>query len=56
MTKVLVEPDSKGGLAESLSAEVREVERKVLARTDSAPRTLHERLRRIAFFFRRLVG
>jgi hypothetical protein len=54
MTKVLVEPDSKGGLAESLSAEVREVERKVLAPT--APRTLHERLRRIAFFFRRLVG
>ncbi|MDQ2981005.1 MAG: hypothetical protein M3R26_01590 [Actinomycetota bacterium] len=29
----MVEPDSKGGLAESLSAEVREVERKVFAPT-----------------------
>ena len=54
-TTLEVEPDSKGGLGETLAADVREVEGKVLA-----PIQRHEHSmniwRRIAFFFRRLAG
>jgi hypothetical protein len=47
-----IEPDSKGGLGESLAADVREIEGKVFAPTrdhEHAPNIW----RRIAFFFRR---
>ena len=54
-TSAEIEPDSKGGLGETLAADVREVEGKVLA-----PIQRHEHSmniwRRIAFFFRRLAG
>ena len=53
-TTAEIEPDSKGGVGESLGAELREVEGKVFA-----PIQRHEHpmnvWRRIAFFFRRLV-
>jgi|GEM_PF-681652 hypothetical protein len=50
-----IEPDSKGGLGESLGAEVREVEGKVLAPTQRHEHSLSI-WRRIAFFFRRFRG
>jgi hypothetical protein len=53
-TSAEIEPDSKGGVAESLAAEVREVEGEVFA-----PIQRHEHpmnlWRRIAFFFKRLA-
>lgn len=53
-TSLEVEPDSKGGVGESVGAEVRKVEGDVLA-----PIQRHEHSmniwRRIAFFFRRLL-
>jgi hypothetical protein len=53
-TSATIEPDSKGGVGETLAADVREVEGKVFA-----PIQRHEHpmniWRRIAFFFRRLA-
>jgi len=54
-TSLEIEPDSKGGLGESLGAEVREVEGKVLAPTQRHEHSMNI-WRRIAFFFRRRVG
>ena len=54
-TSAQIEPNSKGGIGESLSADARELEGKVLA-----PTRRHEHSmsiwRRIAFFFRRLFS
>jgi hypothetical protein len=50
----VVEPDSKGGLAESSSAEVRQIEGNALAPTQRYELFMNVR-RRIAFVFRRLV-
>jgi hypothetical protein len=54
-TSAEIEPDSKGGLGETLAADVRELEAKVLAPTQrhEHPMTIW---RRLAFFFRRLAG
>ena len=49
------EPGSKGGLGETLAADVRELEAKVLAPTQRHEHSMNI-WRRIAFFFRRLVG
>jgi hypothetical protein len=53
-TSAQIEPESKGGLGESIGAELRELEGKTLAPTE------HERpltiWRRIRLFFRRLRG
>ena len=54
-TSLEIEPDSKGGPGESLGAEVREVEGKVLAPTQRHEHSMNI-WRRIAFFFRRRVG
>ena len=52
-TSAVIEPGSKGGLAETLSADLREVEGKVVA-----PIAKHEQsmgfIRRVGFFFKRL--
>ncbi len=52
-TSAVIEPDSKGGVGETLRADARKVEAKVVA-----PSAKHEQSmsiwRRIAFFFRRL--
>src|SRR2546421_3103051 len=54
-TSAKIEPESKGGIGESLGAEIREVEGEILA-----PIQRHEHSmniwRRIAFFFRRAVS
>jgi hypothetical protein len=54
-TSAEIEPDSKGGLGETLAADVREVEGKVLAPTQRHEHSMNV-WRRIAFFFRRLAG
>jgi hypothetical protein len=52
-TSAEIEPDSKGGLGESLGAEARELEGKVFAPTQKREHSMNV-WRRIAFFFRRL--
>jgi hypothetical protein len=52
-TTAEIEPDSKGGLGESLGAELRELEGDVLAPTQTREHSMNI-WRRIAFFFRRL--
>jgi hypothetical protein len=54
-TTAEIEPDSKGGLGESLAADARELEGKVLAPTQRREHSMNL-WRRIAFFFRRLFG
>ena len=53
-TSATIEPDSKGGLGESVGADVRELEGKVFAPTQQHEHSMNI-WRRIAFFFRRLV-
>ncbi len=53
-TSAEIEPDSKGGLGESLGAEVRELEGDVLAPTQHHEHSMNI-WRRIAFFVRRLA-
>jgi hypothetical protein len=55
VTSAEIEPDSKGGLGESLAADVREIEAKVFAPTQRHEHSMNI-WRRIAFFFRRLAG
>jgi hypothetical protein len=50
-----IKPDSKGGLGESLAADVRELEAKALAPTQRHEHSMNI-WRRIAFFFRRLAS
>ena len=52
-TSARIEPDSRGGAGEALSAEVRELEGKVVAPTQRQEHSMNV-WRRIAFFFRRL--
>jgi hypothetical protein len=52
-TSAKIEPDSEGGAGETLAANVREVEGKVLAPTQKHERPMNI-WRRIAFFFKRL--
>ena len=54
-TSAEIEPDSKGGLGESLAADVREIEAKVFAPTQRHEHSMNI-WRRIAFFFRRPPG
>jgi hypothetical protein len=54
-TSAEIEPDSKGGLRETLAADARELEGKALAPTQRHEHPMNL-WRRIAFFFRRLVG
>jgi len=54
-TSAQIEPDSKGGIGESLSADARELEGKALAPTQRREHSMNI-WRRIAFFFRRLFG
>ncbi len=54
-TSAQIEPDSKGGTGESLSADARELEGKALAPTQSREHSMNI-WRRIAYFFRRLFG
>ena len=54
-TSAEIEPDSKGGLGETLAADVRELEAKMLAPTQRHEHPMNI-WRRIAFFFRRLAG
>src|SRR6266496_5796779 len=54
-TSAQIEPDSKGGTGESLSADARELEGKALAPTQSREHSMNI-WRRIATFFRRLFG
>ncbi len=51
-TTAEIEPDSKGGLGESLGAEIREIEGDVLAPIQRREHSMNI-WRRIAFFFRR---
>jgi hypothetical protein len=53
-TSAEIEPDSKGGLGESVGAEARELEGKVFAPTQKREHSMNI-WRRIAFFFRRLL-
>jgi hypothetical protein len=53
-TSAEIEPDSKGGLGESLGAETRELEGKVFAPTQKREHSMNVS-RRLAFFFRRLL-
>ena len=53
-TSATIEPDSKGGLGESVGADVRELEGKVFAPTQRHEHSMNV-WRRLAFFFRRLV-
>ena len=53
-TSAEIEPDSKGGIGESLAADARELEGKVLAPTQRHEHSMNI-WRRIAFFFRRLI-
>ena len=50
-----IEPNSKGGIGESLGAELREVEGKVLAPTQRHEHSMNI-WRRIAFYFKRRAG
>jgi len=52
-TSAQIEPNSKGGIGESLSADAREVEGKVFAPTQRQQHSMNL-WRRIAYFFRRL--
>jgi hypothetical protein len=52
-TSAEIEPDSKGGVGETLAADAREVEGKVLAPTQKHEHPMNI-WRRIAFFFKRL--
>jgi hypothetical protein len=52
-TSAEIEPDSKGGVGQSLVAEARELEGKLLAPTQRREHSMNL-WRRIAFFFRRL--
>ena len=54
-TSAQIEPNSKGSIGESLSADARELEGKVLAPTQRHEHSMNL-WRRIAFFFRRLFG
>jgi hypothetical protein len=54
-TTAQIEPNSKGGIGESLGADARELEGKVLAPTQRHEHPMNI-WRRIAFFFRRLFG
>jgi hypothetical protein len=54
-TSEQIEPDSKGGLGESLGADVRELEGKVFAPVEKRAHSMNV-FRRIAFFFRRLFS
>jgi len=54
-TSAEIDPNSKGGIGESLSADARELEGKVLAPTQRNEHSMNI-WRRIAFFFRRLFG
>ncbi|TML44705.1 MAG: DUF2171 domain-containing protein [Actinobacteria bacterium] len=54
-TSAEIEPDSKGGIGESLGADARELEGKALAPTQRREHSMNV-WRRIAFFFRRLFG
>ena len=54
-TSAQIEPDSKGGIGESLAADARELEGKALAPTQRREHSMNA-WRRIAFFFRRLFG
>jgi len=54
-TSAEIEPDSKGGLSETLAADARELEAKVLAPTQRHDHSMNI-WRRIAFFVRRLAG
>jgi hypothetical protein len=55
-TSAEIEPESKGGgFGETLAADAREVEAKVLAPTQRHEHSMNI-WRRIAFFFRRRVG
>jgi hypothetical protein len=54
-TSAQIEPNSKGGIGESLSADARELEGKVLAPTQRHEHSMNI-WRRITFFFRRLFG
>jgi hypothetical protein len=54
-TSAEIEPGSKGGLGETLAADARELEGKALAPTQRHEHPMNL-WRRIAFFFRRLVG
>jgi hypothetical protein len=52
-TSARIEPDSRGGVGESVTAEARELEGKVVAPTQRREHSMNI-WRRIAFFFRRL--
>jgi hypothetical protein len=54
-TSAQIEPDSKGGLGETLASDARELEGKALAPTQKREHSMNV-WRRIAFFFRRLFG
>ena len=54
-TSAQIEPNSKGGIGESLSADAREVEGKVFAPTQRQEHSMNI-WRRIAFFLRRLFS
>ncbi len=54
-TSAVIEPESKGGLGETLAAGAREVEAKVFAPTQRHEHSMNI-WRRLAFFFRRLAG
>lgn len=53
-TSAEIEPDSKGGVGETLAADARELEGRALAPTQRHEHSMNL-WRRIAFFFRRLV-
>jgi hypothetical protein len=53
-TSAEIEPDNRGGLGESVAAEARELEGKVIAPTQKREHSMNI-WRRIAFFFRRLL-
>lgn len=54
-TTAEIEPDGKGGIGETIGADVREVEGKVLAPTQRHEHSMNV-WRRIAFWFRRTLG
>jgi hypothetical protein len=54
-TSAEIEPDSKGGVGETLASDARELEGKVLAPTQRREHSMNF-WRRISFFFRRLRG
>jgi hypothetical protein len=54
-TSAKIEPDSRGGIGESLSAEIRKVEGEIFAPTQRHEHSMNI-WRRIAFFFRRRAG